>query len=207
METIKDAVRVDTIKDSTGDYWEDLYLRLFAYAESLIKSKYWFRSTGSDSFVGGKQIHDYVSEAIEKHLQNPEKYDETRGSLIDYLRFNLLRSLVSNDIRSSENKLTADVFAANQNEEHNSSYLDSILPYTEAYFDQQVDYDLIMSEIEKATKGDKTVEEIFLGNCCYGLKRREVIAEFGMSEKDYDNGIRRLGTILERVAKKYNLKA
>jgi len=60
--------------------------------------------------------------------------------------------------------------------------------------------------IEKEAKGDKIAEDIVLGICFNGLKRREVIEEFNMSDKEFDNGMRRLKTILNRAVKRFDLK-
>lgn len=185
--------------------WKDLYRRLYAFTDHLLKSKEWFRGPRTSSYLKGKEVHDYVSEAIEKYLRNPEKYHSNRGHLINYLKFNVIRTLVGNDVRSSENTTTLDVFC-NVDKTDDANYLDLILPILEVYFDEELDYDLIMSHIEDEVKNDKIVEELFLGVCCDGLSRREVVKEFEMSEKDYDNGIRRLNTILIKVAEKFNLK-
>ena len=189
--------------------WEDIYTRLYAYADALLRNKSWFRGDKTDSFLEGKQTHDYVSEAIEQYLRNPEKYDPTTGrSLVNYLKYHLVRSLVNNDARSPENKTTKDILWTydGKDDTDDSGYEDSILPVIGAYFDQEIDFNTIMSQIEEEIKGDKTLEEIFLGICCYGLKRREVIKEFNMAEKDFDNGIRRLNTILKNTAKKFDIE-
>jgi len=174
----------------------------------MLKSKNWFRGKNTTVYLKGKEVHDYVSEAIERFLKNPSQYDEKKSSLLKYFEYYIIRSLISNDIRSSENRSTQDVFLvpSQKDENNDSNYWDYVLPYIDMFFDQQLDYDLIMTQIETEIKDDKIVEEIFLGVCCDGLHRREVIAEFGMSENDFDNGIRRLGTILNRIANKYKLK-
>lgn len=190
--------------------WEAIYLQLYAYTDSLLKSKSWFRGKKINSFKAGKQVHDYISEAIEKHLTDPEKFDvSSNRSLANYLKLHIIRTLVGNDAKSSENRTSKDVFATadqkEQQEEDSGSYLDAILPHAEVYFDQEIDYNEIMSSIETEVKGDKIAEEIFLGVCCCNLKRREVIEEFKMTENDFDNGMRRLKTILHNTSKKYDL--
>jgi hypothetical protein len=188
-----------------------LYLQLYAYTDNLLKKKGWFRGGKTDSFLKGKQIHDCVSEAIEKHLTNPEKYDCTTGrSLENYLKLHVIRTLVGNDSKSPENKtskgISSIVSKNDEGGEEAGSYLDSILPYAEAYFDQEIDSKEIMSFIEQEIAKDKIVEEIYLGIRCYGWKRAMVIKEFNMSENDFDNGMRRMSTILNSVAKKYDIK-
>jgi hypothetical protein len=195
--------------DNTAIDWEEIILKLQSFTRTLVNGKGWFRGGKTKTFLKGKEIEDYIFGAIEKYLRNPEKHDPLRGSLIDYLKFNLIRSMVSNDLVSAENKTSKNYFAIADNkageEDNTNLYLDTILPCVEAYFDQEIDYKEIMNSIETEVKGDKIAEEIFLGVCCYNLKRREVIEEFKMTEIDFDNGMRRLKTILNNTAKKYDL--
>lgn len=189
--------------------WEEIILSLQSYTRLLVSNKKWFRGGKTKTFLAGKEIEDYIYEAIAKFLQNPEKFDSSKGTLINYLKYNIIRSLVSNDLASSENQTSKDIYTIvdkmDKEDENSNSYLDSILPYAEVYFDQEIDYNEIMASIENKVKGDKILEEIFLGYCCDGSKRREVIEEFGMSENDYDNGMRRLKTILKEIITNYNL--
>ena len=189
--------------------WEEIILGLQSYTRLLVSNKKWFRGGKTKTFLAGKEIEDYIYEAIAKYLQNPEKFDSSKGTLINYLKYNIIRSLVSNDLVSSENQTSKDIYTIvdkmDSEDENSNSYLDSILPYAEVYFDQEIDYNEIMASIENKVKGDKILEEIFLGYCSENSKRREVIEEFGMSENDYDNGMRRLKTILKDIITKYNL--
>lgn len=188
--------------------WEDLYLRLYAFTDNLLRSKKWFRQGKPNFYLEGKEVHDYVSAAIEEYLYCPEKYDSTKGTLINYLKYYLIRSFISNDVRSSENRSTSDVFRANPigGSDDNPDYLDLVLPHLMVYFEEELDYEIIMSRIQNEIKDDKIAEEIFLGICCESLSRREVIKEFGMSERDYDNGRRRLDTIFKKIVEEFNLK-
>jgi hypothetical protein len=204
--------------------WEDVILRLQSFTRSLVNKKGWYRSSCISkkdlkndgefryipTYLKGKEVDDYVYEAIEKYLKNPEKYDPDKGSLVDYLNYNIIRSLVNNDLVSSENITSKDVLAYSVNlevdEDDTGSYLDRILPHVEAYFDQEIDCTEVLNFIEQEAKGDKIVEEIVLGICFNGLKRRDVIEEFNMPEKEFDNGMRRLKTILNRAVKRFDLK-
>lgn len=181
--------------------WEDVIVRLEAFTRSLLKKQRWFRGGSSDTFLKGKEMRDYVYGAIEKYLLNPEKYDPSKGDLISYLKWNLIRGLVSNDVTSEENKTSRDVFAHDgKNEDgEETSYLDRILPAIEPMFSDQLDYNQIKEYIENEIQGDKVVEEIFLGVYTYNMKRREIMNEFGISAQEYDNGNRRLQTIMRQA--------
>lgn len=195
--------------ENAGIDWEEVIVCLQAYARWLVKGKGWFRGEDTTTFLKGQEIDDYVFGAIEKYLRHPEKHDPAKGSLVDYLRYNLIRTMVSNNLKSAENRTSQDVFALDEGSdgEESTSYLDAILPHAQVFFDQELDYDEVMRHIESELKSDKIVESIFLGINGYGLKRREIIKEFELTEKEYDNGMRRLTTILNNVAKKFDIKA
>ncbi len=189
--------------------WEEVIVSLQAFTRSWVYGKGWFRGGKTSTFMKGKEITDYVSDAIEKYLRNPEKHNISKGSLLDYVKYNLIRSMVSNDLVSAENQTSSDVFAIGDKKKHeeedSESYLDSILPYAECFFDQEIDYSGIMTEIESEISKDKMAEEIYIGERCYGLKRAQIMEEFNMNAKDFDNSKRRMQTILNNVARKYDL--
>lgn len=188
--------------------WEEVILRLQTFTRSLANGKGWFRGEETTVYLRGKEIDDYVFDAIEIYLRNPEKFDPSKGSLIKYLCYSIIRNLVRNDLVSAENRTTSDVFAYqndSENEDESAVYLDAILPHAEVFFDQEIDFTEVMNYIESETKGDSVVENIFLGISGYGLKRAEIIKEFDMSPVEYDNGMRRLITIRNKAAKKYGI--
>lgn len=190
--------------------WEEVILKLQVFTRSCVEGKGWFRGGKTKTYLSGKEINEYVIGAIEEYLWNPQKYDSTKGSLIDFLNYSIIRRLVSNDLVSKENRTTQDVFSVAENleedEDDNGSYLDRTLPFTSAFFDQEIDYNEVMDFIENEIKGKVIEENIFLAVYSYGMKRREVIAEFSMTESEYDNGIRRLKTVFAAAAVKYDLK-
>jgi hypothetical protein len=194
--------------ENTDIDWEELILRLQTFTRSLANGKGWFRGAETTVYLRGKEIDDYVFDAIEIYLRNPEKFDPIKGSLIKYLCYNIIRNLVRNDLVSAENRSTNDVFAyqnESEDEDESAPYLDAILPHAEVFFDQEIDFTEVMNYIESETKGDSVVENIFLGISGYGLKRAEIIREFDMTPVEYDNGMRRLITIRNKAAKKYGI--
>lgn len=197
------------ISEVTNEEWEDIILRLQSYTRMLVKEKGWFRGVDAGIFISGKEIDDYVFEAIGRYLKNPEKHDPSKRSLVEYLKKHIIRSLVNNDLVSAENQTSSDVFSyekENEDEDDSAPFLDSILPHAEVFFDEEIDFNEIMSYIESETKGDEHVENIFLGLVGYGMKRAEIIEEFGMKPTEYDNGMRRLITIRKKAANKYDIK-
>ncbi len=183
--------------------WEEILLRLTAFTRSWTNGRAWFRGEGTSTFIEGKKVEDYVYEAIGRFLESPEKYDPEKGELLEYLKYQLVRTLVGNDLRKLENTKTKDIFAyddlADENED-SSPYSERVMPYTAALFPDDIDYASIKAYIEKEIQGDKDAENVFLGAYISDMKRREVIEEFDMSPAAFDNGMRRLNTVLKRAA-------
>ena len=197
------------ITENTDIDWEEIILRLQSFTRSLANGKGWFRGGETTIYLKGKEIDDYVFDAIEIYLRNPEKYNPNKGTLIKYLCYSVIRNLVRNDLVSGENRTTNNVFAyQNENETDDDSvpYLDSILPHAEVFFDQEIDFNEVMNYLESETNGDLVVENIFLGISGYGMKRAEIIKEFNLTPIEYDNGMRRLITIRNKAAKNFGIK-
>lgn len=187
--------------------WEEIILRLTAFTQSWTRGKPWFRGEKTATFLMGKEVEDYVYAAIGKYLEEPEKFDPGKGELLEYLKYNLVRSFVANDLRRKENNQTDDIFAEDNEEDEedgSSSYSERVLPYTAALFPDDIDYNAIKEFIEKEVQGDADAENIFLGIYTYGMKRREVIEEFTMTAVAFDNGMRRLNTVINRAAAHFN---
>lgn len=186
-----------------------MIIRLTAFTLQLVKGRGWFRGPDTQVFNAGKEAQDYAFEAIKKYLENPEKFDPTRGTLEKYLKYNLIRSLVINDLRSAENKtgIASEVTADYHDEEDSiSNYNDLIVPQAEAFFEQEVDYKQILTEIETEVAKEPILENIYLGLRVLGMKPMDVMSEFSISDKDYNNAFRRLTTLLNNIAKKYNIE-
>ncbi len=187
--------------------WEEIIVRLTAFTRSWTRGKPWFRGEKTTTFLMGKEVEDYVFAAIGKYLEEPEKFDPDKGELLEYLKYNLVRSFVANDLRKKENNRTDDIFAEDNDEDDeggSSSYSERVLPYTAALFPDDIDYNAIKEYIEKEVQGDADAENIFLGIYTYGMKRREVIEEFTMTAVAFDNGMRRLTTVINRAAAHFN---
>ncbi|RAK61995.1 hypothetical protein [Hymenobacter edaphi] len=193
-------------QEQDDKYWGELYQCLFTFTHKLLKKKHWFRGTSDGSSIKGKEVHDYVDDALALYFANPEKHDPKKGSLADYINFNIIRTLVRNDAVSAENRKTLDLFVDNPDEEEaGSTYLESMLSYTEALIDQQMDYDAVIAYIEQQAQDDSVVESILLG-LNMDLKRREIMKEFNIEAREYDNGKRRLETILKNTASKFQIQ-
>ena len=185
--------------------WNKIYLQLFAYAHQLLKVHHWFRGKQIDSFIAGKQPHDYVMDAIEKYLEEPGKFDPTcNRSLVNYLKYHIIRQSISNDSKCAENRTSSDVFRPREYEE-DSDFVDLVLPHFEGHFDDDMDLKEILNKVSEEVRKDPILAKIFEGACKERLKRGEVMKTYELSESEYDNGFKRLSTILKRIAKKFDL--
>lgn len=189
--------------------WEPIIDALQTYTRLLVRSKRWFRGKQTEVYLKGKEINDYVYEAIGRFLRSPEKFDPEKGTLIDYLQLNLIRGLVANDTTKAENKTTVDVFGLadqlNDANEDGSSYLDAVLPYAEAFFDQEVDHATVITQLEARVKDDLDVEKLFYG-FSLGMDRGDILNEFNMTDKEYMNAFRRYKTVKKHLISEFDLK-
>jgi DNA-directed RNA polymerase specialized sigma24 family protein len=187
--------------------WDKIYLQLYAFADYLLKMHEWFRGAFTDSYLEGRQPHDYVNDAIEYHLRNPEKFDPAKRTLVSYLKRHLIRRAISNDSKRAENVKTANVLYLSQDsDEESEELIEAFLPHNPAVVDQQIDFDMIMRDIEQAVQSDEVAKKIFDGLGREDIKRREIIKIHNMPEEVYDNGMKRLKTILKQTVKKYEIE-
>ncbi len=186
---------------------EEVYGQLYVYVRSLINSFDWYIKIDGESTIKGKQIHDYVMDAIEFHLRNPSKYKPSRGDFMKYLKYNVIRNIIRPDARGAENKKSRDILAEQlRMEDDSQTYAESIYPLIENTFTDELDLQAILAEMEKQVQGDSDLENVFLGICVYSMSREEIMNEFSLSEKDYLNAYRRLGTVRQKVQKKFHMK-
>ena len=188
--------------------WESIITQLKAFFRAFTRDKHWFRGPDTETFLKGKSIDDYVYEAIGRYLKKPEKFDPRKGTLIDYLKYNLLRGLISNDLTNKENEKNKAVYKnmlRHDADDDSTTYYDRLVPITEALFNDEIDYNTIMGEIQEAVKKDTICENIFLGLYLDEMTRAQVIEEFGMTAQEFDNGKKRLKTILRTIALNNNI--
>lgn len=185
--------------------WQKIYLLLYAFADQLLKNYSWFRGKNAESSIGGKQPHDYAADVIEMYLLAPEKYDSSKMSLVGYLKKHILRRAVFNDAVSSENRTTKKLPSPGKDDDNDQSLIDLLFSRSDSTFDQVMDFDKIMAEIEEGVKEDRIASLIFEGTGRDGLKRREIMEQKCISDTDYDNGMKRLKTVLRQVIRKYEI--
>jgi len=105
QETVEAGAVVDkAIRSALKEQdWEDIFRRLTAHAQRLIKALTWRGEWGG--FVpGGHEATDFAMEAILDLYTGVRKWDPmTQPNLLAHLQ-NIVRSKISNAVRSSENR-------------------------------------------------------------------------------------------------------
>jgi len=189
--------------------WKVIYRKLYAFTLYLLKGYNWFRRTGDDVVVQGKEADDYVMEAITRFLEAPEKFDENKRSLIGYLKNHILRNLVRRDGLGAENLSTMDVGAHSEGRDEEDGYrqFEELIPGISAHFDDEVDFRHIIADLCQEIAHDPEASLIFESICDHGKCRREVIAEQNWTDAIYDNAMKRLNRTRSKIVKKYKLIA
>lgn len=187
--------------------WEELILQLTTFAKICAERKAWFRGGKSaTTFLGGKLARDYAMEAIARYLEEPEKFDAEKGDLRKYLEYNLVRNLVRNDANSSENKCTFDIACDTDKDDDSLSYAERLEPYVNELFPDNIDFAAISDFVSQEIKGDEDAENVFLAKTTYDMKPREIMDEFKMSSKAYNNAARRLQTVYKNARQHFSEK-
>lgn len=189
-------------------FWKHTLPELLAYAKGQLNARESFRGNNPDAFVKGKEAEDYVHEAVAKYLEKPEQYDPNKGPLIKFLKYYILRRLVSNDLRSPDNKLYVDLFSWQGDEGSTDTEIpvDAFLPLIRPSFDDELDYPQIIQDIQTQLEQDPVALIIFQLIKRQGYKRREVIQQEQFTERQFDYAMKKVDRAIKKVASKYNIK-
>jgi hypothetical protein len=193
---------ISKISDSE---WNNIIIQLKAFIESMIEKRSFFRGSSSDSYLKGKEADDYVLETIHMFIENPEKYNPTKGSLIKFLKYYLARNIVGKDFRSKENKVSQEFneFTIDEDDSSIISYEESVYIAIYEFFEDQLDFKKIVDDLINEIGSDILAENVLFG-LINGYKPREVMSEFNMTDNEYNNALRRLKTIQKSIALKNN---
>lgn len=180
----------------TKDYekvnWDKLIKVLMAYAYVLI---------GDENKKMNKSkadlAYDFAMDTITQYLHNKSKFDPTRNpDLVKYLKYNILRQLISNS------KVTGNIKYEKTSESIKiDSYSITEKLITDIKIDEKIDTDRIINIVEEKIANDDDLTIIF--NCRYysNSKRSEICKDLNISEKEYDNRIKRLRRIVAKTIK------
>ena len=174
------------------DVFRNLFKVLMAYAYRLI-------GDGSIRLERSRQdlAYDFTMEAIMRHLENPGKFNPERNpDLVWYLKYYILRQLVSN---FKESKGQKQELAYPEHDPDGMHVMDS---YIEAYdIHDHIDLEKTIEIIYGMLSNDQPLLELFKLRYLEQYSRAETISELSITSGEYNNRIRRLDTVFNRVVK------
>lgn len=182
----------------TADYesadWSKVIPVLMAYAYVLLGNVNPRMARSREELA-----YDFSIDAITKYLNKPEKFNPSRNpDLIRYLKYNILKQLISNAKKKAANVNEVTIEANNGDYELDSDSVNNL--FVEEYqLDDNIDIASIVAKIEEAIENDDELYEIFIGRYHHESERREICQDLNISTDEYDNRIRRIRRITRRI--------
>ena len=141
--------------------------------------------------------YDYTMEAITTYLQNKSKFDPTRNpDLINYLKYSILRRIISNSKMSGKFK-----YETSSEVIEKDSYISKEILLKEYQLNDKIDTDKIIKNVEEKIADDNELLPLFKGRYHNDSKRSEICKDLNITEKEYDNRIKRLRRIVKKEIK------
>lgn len=168
--------------------WESILRELIAYANALLQDDV-------SSSEKAEMAKDFAVEAITKYLEEDSKFDVTRNSnLVWYLKYNILRRLVSNYYKSSYKKKQVRLYGKDDEED----ILESL--YVKEYdLEGKIDAEKVLSQLETKIEHDSELLSIFKGRYYQNLKRSEICLDLNITPNEYNNRMKRLKRLSKPV--------
>lgn len=175
---------------SENEVFSKLLKVLMAYSLKLIGD-----STLRLSKNKAELAYDFSMEAIRRHLEDVSKFDSTRNSdLVKYLKYNILRRLISNH-KTLDGQKREVLY---ENHDVNGIKVDNS---SDEVFDIHIRIDLqhTLDKIRSEVGSDLDLLSVFELRYVEDYKPSEVMEELQITSRDYNNRIRRVDTIRIRV--------
>jgi len=175
-----------------NENWESILGKLIAYAFVLLDDN-------MGAIEKSELAKDFAVEAITKYLENKKKFDPRRNSnLIWYLKYNILRQLISNFHKSARNKREILI---NQ-EEGKEDFLENLyVKYID--YGNKMDAEIFLSNIEELIRNDDKLYFVFKSRYYLDSKKSEICQDLGISSNEYNNRMKRLKRLSKKVFKTY----
>lgn len=180
----------------TSDYenvdWEKVIPVLMSYAYVLIGASNQRMARSREELS-----YDFAIDAITKYLNEPKKFDPSRNpDLINYLKYYILRQLVSNSKKKSSN--VNEIIQDEREDEYEVENMDDFYA-KEFELDDAIDVATAVAKIEEEISDDEELYEVFIGRYYDESKRGEICKDLNITEDEYDNRIRRLRRISRKI--------
>ena len=175
--------------------WERVIPVLMAFAYSLL---------GNKKFTNRRDqlAYDFAMETITKYLENKGKFNPSRNpDLINYLKYNILRQLISNFENSAGIRKRVILENTNDENETNSEYSLEHLYKEDKYIENNIDEKIFVQKMEQKLKNDTDLKEIFDLLYYKDSKRAEICSDLDIPLREFDNRYRRLKRLLDNEMK------
>ena len=141
----------------------------------------------------GYSAQEIAMESIEKVYLGEWQWNPEKSSLLDYLKYHVIRGLVSNLAKSSEFKSTHEI---------ESSELHGVSNQEGNEIIESMSQDQILKILRQEISSDEQVRTVF-EELLIGLKRSEICEKYNWEKRIYDNASRRLGGFIEKISDKF----
>ncbi|MEP1781755.1 hypothetical protein [Reichenbachiella sp.] len=141
----------------------------------------------------GYSAQEITMEAIEKIYLAEWKWNPEKSSLLDYLKFHVIRGLVSNLAKSSEFKSTHEIESSEFHGIADQEGADEIIA--------SMNQDQILKILREEISSDEQVKVVF-EELLIGLKRSEICEKYDWENRIYDNASRRLSGFIRKITDK-----
>lgn len=175
---------------SDPEIFHDLLKVLMVFAHRLISD-----ITLRDKKNKTELAYDLAMESITRYLEAPEKFNPSRNpDLVLFLKFNILKRLISNhhELKSQQNE-----YLYERDDSIGISVSERFINTFEIH--STLDLKDVVSNIQDEIQNEKQLSRLFHLRYIEDYKRAEIIKEMGLSEGDYNNLIRRLDSVRNRV--------
>ncbi len=178
---------------SNEEVFKDLLKVLMTFAYKLIGNCSLRLEKNRDELA-----YDFSMECIKRYLEKPSEFDPSRNSdLVNYLKFNILRRLISNFKELKSQKIE---FLYENDDLIGIEVLSSYLPELDLH--ESIDLREVVKSIKKEIEDSPELIQIFKLRYLKDYSRSETIEALQISENEYNNRIRRLDTVRKNVVRK-----
>ena len=175
--------------------WSKVIPVLMAFAYSLLGNKKF--SNRRDQLA-----YDFALEAITKYLEDKNKFKPERNpDLINYLKYNLLKQLISNFKNSSGVKKRVIIESPKDCNTETNDYSLEFLFTSDNYIEENIDEEIFINRMKKKLKNKIDLCEVFDLLYYKNSKRSEICEDLNISLKEFDNRSRRLKRLLDNKMK------
>lgn len=182
--------KLEVKKDFQNVDWIKVIPVLMAYSYVLI-------SDDNDKMKRSRTdlSYDYTMEAIKIYLDNPQKFDPKRNpDLINYLKYNILRQLISNGKKSAfYNKEGEFTFDHEGNNDLENLYID------EVDIESEIDIKAKVLYIESQLIEDSELSYLFQLKYHKNSNRSEICKDLNIDNSEYDNRMKRLKRLIRKI--------